>query len=186
MKTETTNKFLSFIENRLELHSFQEWLFLPATEKQIDNEELYGELIILNYTSKNSRIEVKKLLDKLNLTKELHLNNIVFSLNNLINEVSNPIEEIENLNNWANRGYTFLGRINVIGNYGEQGKSIVYDINRKMNQAMQFQILNEIYKYLKDEFRTMLTEIESGIILLTGVTREIKGFGEIYEFKTNE
>ena len=186
MKTETSNTILSFIENNFDKISFQNWLFQPETETNIGNQEFYEELILLNYSSNSAALEVSKLVNKFNLIKTLHLNSIKLSLNKIIDEGGNPYEELENLNKWADKGYTFLGEIDAIGNLGEQGKSLVYDINRQMNSVRQFQILNDKHKGLKEELTQMLKRIENKNILLTGKSRELKGFGKIYEFTINE
>lgn len=186
MKTETSNILLSFIESNLDSSSFQDWLFLQETENNIGNQELYNELILLNYSSNRAAIEVNQLLNQFNLIKTLHLNNITQAINNIINERGNPYEELESLKKWAYKGYTFLGQVDAIGNLGEQGKSIVYDINRNMSSERQFQILNDKHKGLKEELTQMLKRIENENILLTGKSREVKGFGKIYEFEVNE
>ena len=182
MKTKTSNTILDFIERKLDPESFQNWLFESNSESDI-GEELYSELIQIDYSSNHSRIDVNKLVEERFLTNKLHYNYLVELLNQILIEESNPLEGIETLNGWAEKGYTFLGQIELIGNYGEQGKSIVYDLSADMPNNDQYRILNSKFPQFKVELAEQKEKLDSGKIHLNGKSRQVKGFGKIYEYE---
>lgn len=183
MKSETSNKLAAFLDGEIDSNSFQNWLFEPTTESKLDT-ELFIELIQIDYTSKNSKHNVKTLIRDFKLLGKLHYESINNIIDKLLKEQCNPLKEIEKLNKWADKGYTFLGQIDIIGNYGEQGKSIVYEIQIQMNPEKQFQLLNAKHPKFKTELKLLKEKLENGRINITGKSKEVKGFGEIFEYET--
>jgi hypothetical protein len=183
MKIETSRILSDFFENKgSSTSAFEQWVYSnPDLETEI-GEDIYSELISLDFKDNSIRIQVKELVDPIIDYAQLHHNEITRILDKLISQTSKPLDEIRKLFQWVEKGYTFLASVDIIGNFGEQGKSVVHSINNEMSNETQWNKLIEIDSNFINELRSIKERIENKEIVLTGEKEDVKFYGEQFKY----
>jgi hypothetical protein len=183
MKIETSRILSDFFENKDSSASeFEQWVYSNSELETEIGEHIYSELISLDFKDNSIRIQVKELVDSIIDYAQLHRNEIMAILDKLISQKSNPLDEIRKLFQWAEKGYTFLASTDIIGNFGEQGKSVVHSINNEMSNETQWNKLIEIDSNFINELRSLKERIENNQIVFTGEKEDIKFYGEQFKY----
>jgi len=87
------------------------------------------------------------------------------------------------LYDWMEKGYNFIGEIAAVGNYGEQGKSIIHVIEKEMSNEEKWQVLKKIEPDFLSDLIGLKTKIEMGSILLTGEIDIHPFFGKQFKYQ---
>jgi len=183
MRLETTKILSSFFEDKNKsISEFEEWLY---TNPQLENElgdDIYTDLISLDFNDNSIRTYVKELVDPILDYAQLHRKEILETLGGLINKSSKPLEGIKDLFNWAEKGYMFLATNETIANLGEQGKSIVHSIDNDMDKETQWNklLMNDVN--FIDEMILIKEKIERNSIIFTGKKESGNLFGDQFNY----
>ena len=128
MNTATQQLFLDYLDSKLSSSDFETYLYSSDTlESELGN-ELYLELISINYKHKDCRSAVSNLISPLLNYGEIHKSMIINTINDISSKKVNILNGIGELNTWCWKGYTFLGEMEIIASIGEAGKSVIHII----------------------------------------------------------
>lgn len=184
MRIETAKLLTSFIENKdCSISEFEQWVYTNSElEKELGTDN-YTDLISLNFNDDSIRLNVKEIVDPILNYAELHKTEILELIQELIIKSRKPLDGIRQLNKWAEKGYLFLGSIESIGNFGEQGKSIVYSLNDEMDKESQWNKLQKVDSYFINDLTMIKEKIETNRIIFTGEREVIKYYGEQFKYE---
>lgn len=183
MKIETAKILSEFIEQIIDTVEFEKWLYTNEDLEIELGEELYLHLISINFKDLSARIEVEKLLECKIDYGQLHTSALINLLHQFESRQVDLIGGLYKLYEWATLGYVFLGKIDVIGNLGEQGKSIVHLVDSSMSEEMKWQKLNEIDSNFLSELRGIRYKLQNGLIKLNGQKQILPFIGQQYEYE---
>lgn len=164
--------FYKVIRNEMSIIDFEKWLY-HIDDKAINEnfgDDFYFELININYKSKFSSNELKKVIYSKIPFDKFELKILKFLLNNLINETRDRVETLEILYDLYRKGYYFLESLAIT--------YISYDIDEiprlsveklwdKVNFIKKRALLNKISKKLEVEAKLILELLNNGIIEIT-------------------
>lgn len=184
MKLETAEILSRFVDKEnSSVPGFEQWVYSnPGLESDL-GPGVYSELIALDFSDKSIRVNVKRIVDPILAYADLHKLQLLSLIDGLVSKSIAPLKGIRDLNVWANKGYLFLGSIELVGNFGEQGKSIVHLIDESMNDNTQWNKTIEADPNFLDELASIKDKIESGRIVLTGEKEELKYYGEQFKYE---
>ncbi|WP_282055404.1 hypothetical protein [Maribacter luteus] len=183
MKIETTKILSSFIFKHIDSKEFEEWIYSNENLEDELGNELYLELVSINFKDKDAYSKVIDLLeDRINLGS-LHKSEIIELINQIDKKTIHPLKGISKLHRLAELGYLFLGRIDLIGNFGEQGKSLVHILDASMDKESQWSKLNQIDSNFIVDLKVIKNKLENGSIKLTGESETYQFIGKQYKFK---
>ena len=186
MRIETAKILTAFIGNRSSLISdFEQWIYSNSSLEEELGSEIYTDLITLNFKDTSIRDRVKELVDPIIDYADLHKNEILTIVEGLIFQIIKPLKGIRQLYSLAEKGYIFLGEIDVIGNFGEQGKSIMHLIDNKMNNELQWDILLKNEPNFINDLTQLKVKLETNRIALTGKKEVVKYCGEQFKYEEN-
>jgi len=186
MKIETAKILIAFIENRSSLISdFEQWVYSNSSLEEELGSEIYTDLISLNFKDNSIRVRVKELVDPIIDYADIHKDEILTIVEELIFQIIKPSKGISQLYTLAEKGYIFLGAIDVIGNFGEQGKSIVHSIDNEMDKESEWDILLKIEPNFINDLTQLKEKLETNRIVLTGEKEVVKYYGEQFKYEEN-
>lgn len=171
---------VDFIQGDISVHEFEQWIYSnEELEENLSNEK-YSELISLNFADKGIRYSVDALLDDLIDYGSLHKEQILKILEDWINHTQNPIDILTKLYNFAEQGYYFLSENDLIGNFGEQGKSVIHIMDRTLSEQEQRKIIEGSYGGFTNFINQIKSKLKEGKIVLTGKKKKVEFYGTIY------
>ena len=184
MRIETAKLLTSFIENKdCSISEFEQWVYTNSElEKELGTDN-YTDLISLNFNDDSIRLNVKEIVDPILNYAELHKTEILELIQELIIKSRKPLDGIRQLNKWAEKGYLFRGSIEWIGNFGEQGKWIVYSLSDEMDKESQWNKLQKVDSYFINDLTMIKEKIETNRIIFTGEREVIKYYGEQFKYE---
>lgn len=183
MQIETAKIFTSFFENRTSsVSEFEQWVYSNSDLEKDLGTDIYTDLISLNYNDKSIRVYVKKLIDPVVDYANLHKNEILKLVQELMSKSIAPLSGIRELYSWTDKGYRFLGYIDAVGNFGEQGKSIVHWLDDNMEKEHQWTKMLERHSTFINELVLLKEKIENNQIILTGEKTVVKYYGEQFKY----
>lgn len=185
MKIETAKILSEFICDKLQSCEFEQWVYSNSELEFELNEEIYSELISLNFNNKSIRITVKNLVEPFINYGILHKNLVIELIEKMTTKSIDPIKGIAELYSWANKGYHFVGSIELIGNYGEQGKSIIYSIDEIMTIESKWNKIIEVEPNFMGDLLSLRDKLKYGKIILTGEKEVIQFYGEQFKYEEN-
>lgn len=169
-----------FVNSKIDVLEFEQWLY--SSNGGGITEDIYQELIQIDYNDKSARQNVEKLLEEKRLIGDLHKEYLICLIDDFLSKSTSPISGIGELADWAFKGYTFLGGIEAIGNFNEQGKSIIYLYDKEDTTAQAWEKINKNYPDLIEELNAVQHDLKEGKIKLTGESKSIKSYGKFYEY----
>jgi hypothetical protein len=110
------------------VNDLEKWIY---SNGNLENElpgELYSDLISLNYADKDIKNKIALTIDEHINYSSVHKKRIIDLIDLLISKEGDIEKLLYEIYSLAELGYYFLGRVGVIGNLGEQGKSILTSI----------------------------------------------------------
>ena len=182
MNQETTKILSSYIFKRIDSQEFEEWIY---SNENVENEigsDLYIQLISINYKDKDAYPRAVKLIESRINVGQLHKEEIIDLVDRIETKNIKPLKGISELHKWAELGYLFLGRIDLIGNFGEQWKSLVHQLDDSMNLDTQWSKLDLIDSNFIKELSDVKNRLERGLIKLTGESETYQFIGKQYKF----
>ncbi|MEZ5045141.1 MAG: hypothetical protein R2828_34925 [Saprospiraceae bacterium] len=186
MKIETAKILSTFLENRSSsISDFENWVYSNSSLEDELGSDIFAELISLNFNDGSIRVKVKELVDPIIDYADLHKNEILTVIEELISKSAEPLNGIKKLYVLVEKGYVFLGSIDVIGNFGEQWKSIVHPIDKEMDKESQWNKMLIIEPNLLHELTQLKEKIETNKIVLTGKKEVMKHYGEQFKYIEN-
>ncbi|GAA5022096.1 hypothetical protein GCM10011506_01590 [Marivirga lumbricoides] len=177
------SKILSdYVSKKLTSDEFEEWVYSCQELESELGEELYTELISLDFRDKSNRIEVEKIVENKIDYSELHKNELTQLIRKVCSKELPFKESIRLLYNWMDSGYLFLSKIDTLGNFNEQGKSIIHSIENTMTNEQMWKILIDIEPNFFNELERIKTKIEDGNILITGEFEHSEYYGKQFKY----
>lgn len=92
------------------------------------------------------------------------------------------LDGISELYEWADKGYAFLGRINSVGNFGEQGKSVILIVDKDLSNEEKWNVILRDDPHFLTDLKTIRMKIEQNEILITGEIETVKFLGRQYKY----
>ena len=186
MKIETAKILITFIENRSSsISDFENWVYSNSSLENELGSDVFAELISLNFNDASIRVKVKELVGPILDYADLHKNEILTVIEKLISKSVEPLNGIKKLYALAEKGYVFLGSIDVIGNFGEQGKSIIHSIDKEIDKESQWNKMLVIEPNFMNELTQLKEKIKTNKIVLTGKKEVLKYYGEQFKYIEN-
>lgn len=186
MRIETAKILTDFIENKSSsISDFEQWVYSNASLEDELGADVYTDLISLNFKDGSIRVRIKELVDPILDYAYIHKNEILTIVEELILKATEPLSGIGKLYRLAEKGYIFLGSIDVIGNFGEQGKSIVHSIDNEMDKDSQWNRLIEIEPNFINDITELKEKLETNRIVLTGEKEVVNYYGEQFKYEEN-
>ncbi|WP_340154112.1 hypothetical protein [uncultured Marivirga sp.] len=182
MQLEISKIIADFIENRISAKEFESWVY---SNQHLEDElgmELYTELISINFKDSSARIAVKKLLDSEIDYRTLHRTQLIQLIEEIEFKKKDLLDGISELYEWADKGYAFLGRINSVGNFGEQGKSVVLIVDKELSNEEKWNVILRDDPHFLTDLKTIRLKIEQNEILITGEIETVKFLGRQYKY----
>lgn len=163
------SKILSdYLNGKIKNLDFEKWIYSEGSLENQLGEELYIEVVSLDFKDKSIRHNIEKLVDSKIDYGNLHKQEIIELIDNTLGKRIPLMNSLYSFYDWLTKGYNFFGEINVIGNFGEQGKSIAHIIDESMSENKKWGKL----LYEEPEFLPHIIEIKdkliTGKIILTG------------------
>jgi len=183
MSTDTTEIFLDYLDSKISSIDFERYLYSTQTLESELGEEIYLELISINYKQRDSRSAVSNLISPFLNYGEIHKSMIINTIDNILSKKVNILDGISELNGWPWKGYTFLGEIEIIASIGEAGKSVIHIID---DTDTEDEIRKKIERYepgLIPFLENIKTRLSDGTIVLTGKKVQHHQLGTLFEFE---
>lgn len=183
MSTDTKEIFLDYLDSKISSIDFERYLYSTQTLELELGEEIYLELISINYKHKDCRSVVSNLISPLLNYGEMHKSMIINTIDNILSKKVNILDAISELDGWCWKGYTFLGKIEIIASIGEAGSSVIHIIE---DSDTEDEIRKKIERYepglvpFLENIKTMLLD---GTIVLTGKKVQHHQLGTLFEFE---
>lgn len=183
MNTNTRQLFLNYLDSKLSSIDFEKYLYSTQTlESELGN-ELYLELISINYKHKDCRSAVSNLISPFLNYGEIHKSLIINTINDISSKKVNILDGLSKLDGWSWKGYTFLGEIEIIATIGEAGRSVIHIID---DSDTEDEIRKKIERYepgLIPFLENIKTRLLDGTIVLTGKKVQHHQLGTLFEFE---
>ena len=174
-----------FLNGKIENSDFEEWIYSEKSLEDILGNELYIELISLDFKDKSIKNHISNLVESKINYGNLHKQEIIELIDNTLEKQIPLMKIISSFYDWATKGYLFLGRIDVIGNFGEQGKSIVHIIDDSMTEGEKWGKLLEVEPDFLSYIKEIKANLMNGKVVLTGEKENFDFIGTQYKFIEN-
>lgn len=183
MNTNTRQLFLNYLDSKLSTNDFETYLYSSETlESELGN-ELYLELISINYKHTACRSAVDKLISPFLNYEEMHKSMIINTIDNILSKKVNILDGISELNAWCWKGYTFLGEIEIIASIGEAGRSVIQIIDDSDTEDETRKKIERCEPGLIPFLENIKTRLLDGTIVLTGKKVQHHQLGTLFEFE---
>jgi hypothetical protein len=178
LSVENSKVVLLFLDREIETQNFENWVYQNTSLEVELHEDIYLELISLNFLSRDVRYRLNSVLKNSIDYGGAHRIFIIELLERLLKGNEALTELLHRIYRFAEMGYGFLYEHPVIGNLGEQGKSFLLSISG-LNSSEHYKVLyNE-----KPDFivwaKSLIGDIKGDRILFNGETG-ISKIGHIY------
>jgi hypothetical protein len=183
MNTNTRQLFLNYLDSKLSSSDFETYLYSSDTLESELGQETYLELISINYKHKDCRSAVSKLISPLLNYGEMHKSMIINTINDILSKKVNILDGINELDGWSWKGYTFLGKIEIIASIGEAGRSVIHILD---DRGTEDEIRKKIERYepgLIPFLENIKTRLLDETIVLTGRKVQHHQLGTLFEFE---
>jgi hypothetical protein len=181
MLTLTTSEVIdAYLRQIMNQSEFADWLYRSKELEEKLPAEIYLELINLDYSEKENRYDVKKLIDPFINYAELHKKQIIELLNNILNHHGSPSSILWDLYGLAMKGYWFLGDNHAVGNLNEMGKSILWLLDARLPNSSdkeRWELIENVDKELFESAKEIISKLESTKIRLLG-TKTIGNYNQ--------
>ena len=164
--------FYKVIKNELSVIEFEEWLY--SIDDDVINanfgSDFYFELLDINYRSKFSLDELKKVIYSKIPFDKFESTTLKFLLNSLINETRDKADTLEILYDLYCKGYYFLRFLGIIYiRYGidELPRLSVEKLWDEVSFIKKRDILNKLSPKLEAEAKRILGFLNNGLIKIT-------------------
>lgn len=184
MKLGTSKRFIEFIEKRIESFDFESWLYESSYLEEELGSELYIEIVSINFKNKSARAEFAKIIDSHIDYSLLHTHLLKSLIDKILSGAMDLLEGLGELYyKWLGKGYDFLAEIDIIGNFGEQGKSIVHIMDKTMTNQEKWNTLDRSNPNFKSELKNIGNKIQNGQIILNGESEMNKFLGRQFKYE---
>jgi hypothetical protein len=180
----TIAKILSeYIDGQILPNDFEKWIGENNSELKDLDKEMYKSLTQSNLNEYSTRLEIEKLVDEKIDYAQIHTSGIINLINQFENREIEVLAGMHKLYKWAELGYMFLAKIDLIGNFGEQGKSLVHLIDETMDKKTQWEKLTDMDPSFIDKLLSIKEKLEIGFIVLTGQKQKFDYVGNQYKYR---
>jgi hypothetical protein len=183
MKTTITKILSEYIDGQILPKDFENWIVENNSELKTLDKGIYTLLTQSDLKEYSTRLEVEKLVDEKIDYAQIHTSGIIELINQFENKEIEVLDGMHKLYKWAELGYMFLAKIDMIGNFGEQGKSLVHVIDKTMDKKTQWDKLTEIDPNFIDKLLSVKEKLEIGFIVLTGQKQKFEYVGNQYKYR---
>ncbi len=183
MNTNTRQLLLDYLDSKLSSSDFETYLYSTQSLESELGQETYLELISINYKHKDCRSAVSKLINPFLNYGEIHKSMIINTIDDILSKKVNIHNGLRELNGWCWKGYTFLGKIEIIANIGEAGRSVIHILD---DSDTEDEIRKKIERYepgLIPFLENIKTRLLDETIVLTGRKVQHHQLGTLFEFE---
>ena len=171
----TELKFYEVLKHKISIQEFENWVYeTKALESELP-EEIYADLISLNYKGKYAHNELEKIIQPFIHNGKFEIKRISNYLESIINRNEKCAEAIEITYDLYCSGYTFLRRLGLtyglliasppIGNYRKTWK--------ELTSAEQEELLDKLYPEIIADAKNALSWIKEGKIIIKDTLDEL-------------
>jgi hypothetical protein len=167
LSIESSLTFDEYLQDKRTVSDLEKWIY---SNGQLEIElpgDIYSDLISLNYSDKDIKNKITQTIESSIDYSSVHKKRIIDLIDLLLNRKGNVEKLLHEIYSLAGLGYHFLGRIDVIGNLGEQGKSIIHIIS-KLTEQEKWDKLFSIEPTFLNDIREMKNKLLNGDIEITG------------------
>lgn len=183
MNTNTRQLFLNYLDSKLSSSDFETYLYsTKSLESELGN-ELYLELISINYKHTDCRSAVNKLISPFLNYGEMHKAMIINTINGILSKKVNILNGISELSHWCWKGYSFLGEIDIIADIGDAGRSVIHIIEDSDSEDEIRKKIERFEPGLIPFLENIKTRLSDGTIVLTGKKLEDHQSRIVFEFE---
>jgi len=177
LDVETSKKITDYINNRVDSKEFETWLYEDSSLESKMGIELYLEFVSIDYSEKDSKYKIQKLIDGQIDFASIHKLEILETLKLLAQQKGNARELFLRLNYYASIGYYFLSQNDLIANFGEQGKSIILSFE-KVEPTDYWNIIRKQDFSFFEWVEGLIMKLEKNKIVFTN-ERHVGDYGQI-------
>ena len=167
LSIESSLTFDEYLRDKRTVNDLEKWIY---SNGQLENElpaDIYSDLISLNYSDKDVKNKITQTIETHIDYSSVHKKRIIDLVDLLLNKEGDVERLLYEIYSLAELGYHFIGRIDTIGNLGEQGKSILHIISKLTEQEKWDKLLLIEPAFLND-IREMKSKLLNGDIEITG------------------
>ena len=110
------------------LRDFESWVYKTPQLEAILGEANYLKLISINYSDKAARQQVVQIVDEAVNYASIHRQEILATIRLLINKECSVMADIQKLHRYTSIGYLFIGEVDLIAEFNDQGRSILLQL----------------------------------------------------------
>jgi len=168
-------KFYEVLKNKISIHDFERWVYETMDLELELSEDIYTDLISLNYKDKYAHNELEKIVKPFVDNGKFEIKRISKYLKSIIDRDEKCAESIELTYDLYCNGYAFLRRLGLTyglliscppaGNYQKSWNEIT--------NAEQDELLNKFYPDIIVDAQSALTWINKGKIIIKDTVNEL-------------
>jgi len=168
-------KFYEILKHKIEIREFEEWVYQTKDLEAELTEDVYLELITINFKDKYAHNDIKKVIGKYIDNGKFEIKQISKFLQSIINQDKNCAESIKMTYDLYCSGYVFLRRLGLTyglliscppaGNYQKSWNEIT--------KEEQDELLNKFYPVIILDAQNALNWINEGKIIIKDTVNEI-------------
>ena len=167
LSIESSLTFDEYLRDKRTINELEKWIY---SNGQLENElpgDIYIDLISLNYSDKDIKYKIAQTIEANIDYSSLHKKRIINLIDLLLNNEGDVEELLKEIYSLVVLGYHFLGKIDTIGNLGEQGKSILIIISRLTEKEKWDKLLSAEPVFF-DDINEIKMKLLNGDIEITG------------------
>ena len=183
LSLESSLTFDEYLQDKRTVNDLEKWIY---SNGQLENElpgDIYSDLITLNYSDKDIKNKIAQTIEAHIDYSSVHKKRIIDLIDLLLNKQGDIEKVLKEIYSLAELGYHFLGRVDAIGNLGEQGKSIFLIISTLSEKEKWDKLLSAEPTFFND-IRAIKRKLLNGDIEITG-QYDNSFYGQRY-FRFNE
>ena len=179
-------KFYEVLKHKITIHDFEQWVYETRELEFELPEDVYTDLISLNYKDKYAHNDLGKLVGPFVDNGKFELKRISSCLTSIIDRDEDCAESIEMTYDLYCNGYAFLRRLGLAyglliscppsGNYQNSWDEIT--------KLEQDELLNKLYPEIAIDAQTALTWINKGKIIIKDTVNELGAYE--YDYLRNQ
>lgn len=167
LSLEPSLTFDEYLQDQKTVNELEKWIY---SNGQLENElpgDVYLDLISLNYSDKDIKNKIAQTIEAYIDYSSVHKKRIIDLIDMLLNKQGDIEQLLKEIYSLAELGYHFLGRVDAIGNLGEQGKSIFLIISKLTGREKWDKLLSAEPTFFND-IRAIKMMLLNGDIEITG------------------
>lgn len=171
-------KFYEVLKHKIEIREFEQWVYQSKELQSELPEDIYFDLISLNYKDKYAHNELEKIIGKFVDNGKFEIKQIANILKSIINRDEKSAESIEITYDLYCSGYSFLRRLGLsyglliscppMGDYEKSWKEIA--------KEEQSELLNKLYPAIIYDAQNALNWINKGKIIIKNTFNELGNY----------